>query len=120
MNAIAAMLLSSVCAIPPGYVPYECYRRRPVPVVYYFYWSVPTHQYKNRPRVISPSHRKERLAWERRKLTEKGREDQLNARIRALKIRGWDTHFQGDRETAILWYKVQTRKDDPNWGGKWQ
>jgi hypothetical protein len=123
--AVSGQCYSHYRYLPRRYLSIPHYTRAPdfwhiSPLGYSFAYSVPR-TYRNRPRQISPSHRRERLAWERKKLSPEGREDQLNARIRALKMRGWEDEFSRlDRKSAILWYKMQTRANDPNWGGKWK
>jgi len=117
------------------YRPVWYYQYRPQVVRYHvvmpvwMVWSYPTHQYKNRPRQISPGHREERLAREKRPLSPRGREDQLKHAVRQLWSRaandGSLVHLavavQADdykrMREAVMRYKREKRMGDPNWGG---
>jgi len=93
----------------------------------YYYWYSTPRRYKNRKRYVAPDHRKKRLEWERSRLSEQGRHDQLRSAVRKL----WMNEVEyseslryaldnlNDYDTlrlAVLEYKRLSRKNDPNWG----
>lgn len=141
---MGAILLSMLCVGQPAdyvYRPTSAYVYRP-PVYYwwlepratywvqapvFWVWTNPR-TYKNRPRQISPGHREKRLAWERKPLSEAGRQDQLRDIVRRLYAGSEGNSLLAaaleerdpDRLRQILMiYKTQVRQDDPAWGALW-
>lgn len=97
---------------------------RPMP---YFYFYSTSRTYKNKRRHVPPDHRKKRLEWERSRISEKGRHEQLKRAVRQIWQREEEHHELlsfaienlDDYDTLkeeVRRFKYYRRKGDPNWG----